>query len=182
MTASVRILVVCSGNICRSPVVEAMVRRRLAGSALPAEVSSAGTIDWNARPMADNSALVLVEYGIEPPAHRSRKLTGELLRAADLVLGMSREHHWAIEALAPDALPYTFLLGELVRLGERFGPRGELPFADWLAEVDALRPPTRLARPADELDDPMGEPLESFRAMGARADDLTGRLVALLTG
>ncbi|WP_439674491.1 low molecular weight phosphatase family protein [Embleya sp. MST-111070] len=179
MTASV--LVVCSGNICRSPVVEAMLRDRLAGSALPSEVSSAGTIDWNARPMADNSALVLIEHGIDPPAHRSRKLTADLLRAADLVIGMSREHHWAIDALAADALPRTFLLGELVRLGEAFGPRGTLPLADWVAGVDARRPASRLARPADELDDPMGEPIESFRVMAARVDELTNRLVALLT-
>ncbi|MFI6582375.1 low molecular weight phosphatase family protein [Embleya sp. NPDC050493] len=180
MSASV--LVVCSGNICRSPLVEAMLRHRLAASALPVEVSSAGTIDWNARPMADNSALVLHEYGIDPGPHRSRKLSADLLRAADLVIGMSREHHWAVDALAADALPRTFLLGELVRLGERFGPRGELPLADWVAGVDALRPANRLARPSDELDDPMGEPLESFRVMGARADELTARLVGLLVG
>ncbi|MGW1988784.1 arsenate reductase/protein-tyrosine-phosphatase family protein [Embleya sp. NPDC001921] len=179
MTAS--ILVVCSGNICRSPVVEAMLRHRLTGSALPAEVSSAGTIDWNARPMADNSVLVLVEYGIDPGAHRSRKLTVDLLRTADVVIGMTREHQWAVEALAADALPRTFLLGELVRLGEKFGPRGELPLADWVARVDDLRPANRMARPADELDDPMGEPIESFRVMGTRADDLTARLAGLLT-
>ncbi|MYS82288.1 hypothetical protein [Embleya scabrispora] len=179
---SASILVVCSGNICRSPLVEAMLRHRLAGSALPAEVGSAGTIDWNHRPMADNSAVVLHEYGIDPGSHRSRKLTADLLRTADLVIGMSREHHWAIDTLAADALPRTFLLGELVRLGERFGPRGDLPLADWVTLVDALRPANRLARPADELDDPMGEPLESFRVMGARADELTARLVGLLTG
>ncbi|WP_406288131.1 hypothetical protein [Embleya sp. NBC_00896] len=182
MTASVSVLVVCSGNTCRSPLVGAMLRHRLAGSGLSADVSSAGTIDWNAKPMADNSVQVLIEYGIEPPVHRSRKLTADLLRSADLVIGMSREHQWAIDTLAADTLPYTFLLGELVRLGEKFGPRGELSLAAWLAEVDRSRPANRLARPADELDDPMGEPIESYRVMGARADDLTTRLVALLAG
>ena len=179
MTLSV--LVVCSGNICRSPFVEAMLRARLDTAPFTVHVSSAGTIDWNAKPMADNSALVLHEFGIAPHAHASRKLTGDLLRSADVVIGMSREHKWAVDALADDALPYTFLLGELVRLGERFGPRGELAPRDWLAGVDASRPAHRNARPADELDDPMGEPIESFRVMGARADDLTRRLVALLT-
>ncbi|MYV98698.1 low molecular weight phosphotyrosine protein phosphatase [Streptomyces sp. SID3343] len=184
MTANARaasVLVVCSGNICRSPLVEAMLRHRLAGSPFPADVTSAGTIDWNAKPMADHSVQVLVEYGIDPGGHRSRKLTADLLRSADLVVGMSREHQWAVDTLAPEAMPYTFLLGELVRLGEKFGPRGALSGDEWIAGVDATRPANRLARPGDELDDPMGEPIEAFRVMGGRAADLTARLVALLT-
>jgi protein-tyrosine-phosphatase len=175
------VLIVCSGNICRSPLVEAMLRHRLADSPFRADVSSAGTIDWNAKPMADNSVQVLVEYGIDPGEHRSRKLTADLLHSADLVVGMSREHQWAVDALAPKAMPYTFLLGELVRLGEKFGPRGALSGDEWIARVDTLRPTNRLARPGDELDDPMGEPIEAFREMGARADELTARLVTLLT-
>ncbi|PRY66010.1 low molecular weight protein-tyrosine-phosphatase [Halomonas ventosae] len=101
------ILVVCTGNICRSPVAAAMLAR-----ALPAlRVESAGL-------------GALVGYGVEPTAralaeadgldvadHQGRQLTAEMLQAADLILVMSEGQRHAVADLAPEALGKTMLLG-----------------------------------------------------------------------
>jgi|SRR5690554_273664 len=102
-----RILVVCTGNICRSPVAEAMLRR-----ALPQrEISSAGLgalvghgVEPTARELAEAD-------GLDASNHRARQLTAEMLQAADLVLVMSDGQRRAIADLAPEALGKTMLLG-----------------------------------------------------------------------
>lgn len=91
---TMRILVVCSGNTCRSPLAAAMLseriaqHRRLAGT----EVTSAGTSAWPGSPASDGSLLVALERGIDLSSHRSRPLTAELVQGADLVLAMGDTH------------------------------------------------------------------------------------------
>ncbi|MEU8135350.1 hypothetical protein [Streptodolium elevatio] len=177
------ILVVCTGNICRSPMVEAMLRHHLAEAGLRDwPVASAGTLGWGSASMTEESAQVLEEYGVAAHDHTSRKLTPEMLDAADVVLGMTREHIWGISARSSDAESRAFVLGELARLGEKVGPRGDAPLREWVAEVDALRDVRRMARSDDELADPLGEPIETYRKLAVRADAQVRRLVGLLAG
>lgn len=162
-------------------MVEAMLRHHLrAAGQADWPVASAGTLGWNEGPMTHESAVVLGEHGITAHEHTSRRMTDEMLESADVVLGMTREHMWAVAARSEDAAPRAFVLGELARLGAKVGPRGELPLRAWAEKVDGLRDARRLARADDELADPLGEPIETYRKLAVRAEDQVRRLVALL--
>jgi protein-tyrosine phosphatase len=143
-------------------------------------VASAGTLGWNGRPATDHTVAVLAERGIELCDHVSRRLTRDLVDRADVVLAMTRTHAWAIAAHDPDAAARTFLLDEMVRLGEAAGPRGGEDIGGWIAELDGRRPPERLGRAGEEVPDPAGESLEVYRATADRLERSVRRLVALL--
>jgi protein-tyrosine-phosphatase len=89
-----KILFVCSGNTCRSPLAAAILTEKLA--AQPAlsgvTVASAGTNAWEGSPASEGSYLIALERGLDLSAHRARLLTGDLVRDADLILGMSDSH------------------------------------------------------------------------------------------
>jgi protein-tyrosine phosphatase len=175
------ILVVCTGNIARSAMAEAMLRARLAGRALEVRVRSAGLVAWpGSAPTPVGDAMR--EYGLDLSAHASQPVTGALVADADLVLGMTREHVWGVLAHDPEATPRTFLMAELARLGPEVGPRrpAELPRA-WVARVAARRPAGRaFGRADDAIADPLGEPTEVVRATAARLDAAAQTIAALL--
>lgn len=95
-----RILIVCIGNICRSPMAEAILQQRLLDRGLQIEVSSAGLhalVDSPADPMAQE---LLAERGVDISMHRARQLTQKLVFDADLILTMDSKqeqqlvHHY----------------------------------------------------------------------------------------
>lgn len=82
------ILVICTGNICRSPIGEGLLRARLKGGV----VASAGTgamVGWPADPL---SVEVMQERGFDIGGHRAQQVTRALLSSADLVLTLDRGH------------------------------------------------------------------------------------------
>jgi protein-tyrosine phosphatase len=84
------ILIVCTGNICRSPLAEASLRERTAGQDF--QISSAGTgamVGWPADPAAVEVAQA---HGLDISAHRARQLTQPLLIASELVLTLDQSH------------------------------------------------------------------------------------------
>lgn len=107
-----RILIVCVGNICRSPTAEYLLRQRLDDATF--EVSSAGlsaVVDHPAESSADG---VMGDHGVDAGAHRARQLTVELLREADLVLVMEPSHIPGVRRMAPEASGKVFLLGKWI--------------------------------------------------------------------
>ena len=104
-----RILIVCVGNICRSPMAEALLRERLAGRGVVVE--SAGLAGLADRPIDETAAQVLTEHGLGAPEHVARKITLDMISAADLVLAMDQRQLSAIRAIAPQARGKSFLLG-----------------------------------------------------------------------
>jgi protein-tyrosine phosphatase len=164
-------------------MAEALLRHHLNATELSLPVSSAGTLGWNSAGATDHTVTALQERGISLQSHVSRRMNAGLISAASLVVTMTNDHADAVRNHYADAAPRTFVLGQLVRLGERRGPRGELDFDRWLAEVDQLRDPARRrALPRDEIRDPLGEPLEAYQLLAAQLDDLTGRLAHLIAG
>ena len=106
-----RILIVCMGNICRSPMGEALLARQL--SAQPQmSVTSAGITALVGYPADEIAQALLLEQGIDISAHRARQLTGAMLRQTDLVLVMEAGHKRAIETIEPSARGKIYRLGE----------------------------------------------------------------------
>lgn len=107
-----RILIVCVGNICRSPMAEALLRERLRDRDIVVE--SAGLAPLTGKPVDADAAAVLAGHGLAADAHCARKITPELIASADLVLAMDQRQLAAIQAIAPEARGRTFLLGRWI--------------------------------------------------------------------
>lgn len=108
------VLIVCTANICRSPVAEGMLRRRLTQGDLDGwTVASAGTWAMQERGAAQNSILVSAERGIDISEHRARMVTKEMLAQADLVLCMESGHVEALQAEFPDQAAKIHLLSQM---------------------------------------------------------------------
>lgn len=108
-----RILIVCVGNICRSPTAEYLLRQQLASTG--AAVESAGLGALVGKPMDPFALQLLAEHGLDGSPHRARQLTTSMLRDADLVLGMEREHVARMMRQVPEA-------SGKVMLFDRWGP------------------------------------------------------------
>lgn len=108
-----RVLAICTGNLFRSPAAEFLLRE-----ALPAGIAvvSAGTRARPGMPVDPEMAVLLERVGLDTRGFRSRPLTGEDVRAADLVLGLTRAHRGAAVTLVPAALRRSYTLKEFARL------------------------------------------------------------------
>ena len=95
-----RIIIVCSGNTCRSPLAEVMLREKLVRDGVTnVDVSSAGVAAWAGTPASEGSYLVALERGLDLSAHRARVLTEAMVERADLILTMSEAHAQRVDLL-----------------------------------------------------------------------------------
>ncbi len=105
-----RLLVVCVGNVCRSPTAEFILRSRCREDAIMVESAGLGALVGN--PIDPLAESVLVEHGLSGKTHVARQVTPALVDPADIVLVMEARHMGAVQALAPRAADKTFLLGK----------------------------------------------------------------------
>lgn len=104
-----KLLFLCHGNICRSPVAERLAARLLSGYS----VSSAGFHAAQQRPCPEHISTVAAEWGLNLKDHRSRRVTAEDIQQADLILVMDTDNFKRVRAEFPGALNRTTLLGFL---------------------------------------------------------------------
>lgn len=134
-----KLLFVCSGNICRSPMAAEYCRRRALELGLhDLVVDSAGTLGIEGEPASDDARRVMAEVGVDLERHRSKGIRAEDLRSTDYTIVMERRHLRYLARQHPDATDRRLLL--------RAFEEGSEP---------QPYPP--------DLDDPIGRPLESFR-------------------
>ena len=144
----VRILLVCTGNTCRSPMAAALLQDRLKawGVADAVEVSSAGIAAWTGQAASAAAIEVMARQGLALAAHRARQIDSGQVYANDLVLAMTRSHKESLLCIAPGARNKIFTLAEYAGLdaavADPFGGAVQVyqACADQLAEVlDASR-------------------------------------------
>lgn len=104
------ILIICVGNICRSPAAEALLMHKLQGRNLT--ISSAGIGALVGNPMDKTAHEVLHDHGLEHLFHRARQVDSEMLHQADLILAMEQSHIQHIRQIAPEVHGKTFLMGK----------------------------------------------------------------------
>ena len=125
------ILAVCTGNLCRSPVVEWLLSLGLnsrwpaASSALP--IASAGTSAAIGQPIPVSFASRLASIGAETSSFAPRQVTREMVAGAELVIAATRAHRATLVEMHPRAVRYTFTLRELARLAAAVPPGDQAP-------------------------------------------------------
>jgi protein-tyrosine phosphatase len=184
------ILLICTGNVCRSPLargfLEAALRARL-GDAAPA-VGSAGTAGWEGSGAVPEAIAAAEELGVDISGHRARRLLTNDVEEADLVVGMAAEHRETVVRAMPGMAGKVFALKELVRLLEALpeaapggDPRRRL--RSRVSAADQLRRNGSEGDPNDEdVVDPLGQPSQSFRAIAWELRDWCDRLADGLFG
>ena len=114
------VLVVCTANICRSPMAAGLLSHALAAQPEPLRslrVVSAGVAARNGEPVSENSVVALRKVGIDISNHVSRPLTQELLDTAGVVICMTESHRAMIQLQADPAPRHVYLLREFMPQG-----------------------------------------------------------------
>jgi len=135
-----KLIFVCTGNTCRSPMAEGLLKQLL-GPDCGWDIASAGVCAGNGFPASPNAVAAMREKGINISSHRSSHLSPELIDAADLLVTMTRGHRDAILAVAPQSAGKVFLL-------KSFG----------------------IAQCAADIYDPVGEALDVYRRVRDEID------------
>lgn len=170
-----RILAVCTGNVCRSPLVEHLLRDRLLPDAF--DVVSAGTRAMAGEPMTE-SALEMgrrlqLRYAGE---HRGRQLAESDIRRADLILGLERDHRRQVAELVPAAVRRTVTLREFADIILALPPDTPDPASEPTQQVirtleRALLHRGLQPRPADprahDIVDPYGQGFSAYESSTA---------------
>ncbi|GAA2075751.1 protein tyrosine phosphatase [Actinomadura alba] len=192
MVDGFRIVFVCTANICRSPMAEAMTRMSMSSYGTAFVVTSAGVHGHEGSPIAPGSGSALDALGVVHAGHRGRMLTREIVDGSDLILTMEAAHRDVIAAHQPEAAGRTFTLREFARLvdgepapGGRHTPTpggGHTPapggrhtpaldgghLTDRARALVAAAHRRRGQRPGiDDVSDPYGGPDEGYRTCAA---------------
>lgn len=110
-----RVLVVCTGNTCRSPMAEGWLRQKLSGKGWVAE--SAGVAAWGGSPASPEAVEAMQGLGIDISSHRSQELSKKRVEGASYILTMTEGHRQEVLRRFPEAEPKTFLVHDF-GLGE----------------------------------------------------------------
>lgn len=115
MSPYTRILVLCQGNICRSPVAEAMLKRALPGK----QIQSAGLTAMAGQGAEPTAIEIASADGLDLSDHVARQVSSEMIQRADLILVMSQGQRNQVGQITPHAMGKTLLLGHWLEQPEQ---------------------------------------------------------------
>jgi protein-tyrosine phosphatase len=175
-----RVLFVCTGNICRSPMAQAMLlhrlRARLGVEAVDRtfDVTSAGTGAVVGHPIDELAVDAMAALGITPDPFQASDVDVDMLEATDLVLTGTREHRAAIASLGPRVVPRVFTVREFARYIDAVDMAevvsgGAAPAARLASLVEQAAALRGLVRPVAPKDDDIADPYRQSAAAFQRA-------------
>ncbi len=187
VTTPIRILTVCTGNICRSPYAELLLQHGL-DSVAPGEfvVGSAGTMGLNHKPIQPPMDQFLQKREISHEDFESRRLSARLLSLATVVLPLTAEHRDDILKMSPASLKRTFTLLEFAAVAEELTEKRLEEFSDlspedrWRELVRAaalLRPTISAALPSLDIEDPYRQSDEVFASVAGEIEAAVDKIV-----
>lgn len=170
---------VCTGNLCRSPMAEGVFRHAVQQrGGCDIEVASSGTWAYWGNPATDEAIEVLRSRGIDISGHQSRGMDPKELKQADVIVGMTSVHRREILQVAPEVAPKLVLLKELVEVALD----GDLPDSSEARLERLLGAPRPKWRRALDLDDPIGKPIGAYERTVAHIEMGVEVLVTALCG
>jgi glycine hydroxymethyltransferase len=177
------ILVICTGNICRSPMASGLLESLLRDRGVHGvTVESCGVSAWDGSPATPEGVEAMRERGLDISGHVARKMNPRIIESADLIVGMASEHREAVKRVTPNAAGRAFTLKELVYLLDSVGspeggtPRERLRGAAVRADLVRRQHPD-LQLEDEGVADPLGLGLETFRAIAWEIGSLCEALV-----
>ena len=181
------VVVVCTGNVCRSPYVERRLRSALEGTGI--HVASAGTSALAGRDMDPSSRALLERGGVDAQGFVARQLTADIIASSDLVVAAAREHRAAAARLHPAALRRAVTLRDLADLLDGVTPeevRAAGVGGTWVRQVASVAVSRRGLVPARQegvdVTDPIGQGPAVFDRMAAEVDDALASIIPVLRG
>ena len=108
------VLMVCAGNICRSPTAEYQLKHKVAAAGKNIRVSSAGLTAMKGHDADSMAQALAVEHGIDMAPHKGQQISGELIANNSVILVMEERHLNDLHQRYPQARGKTFLLGKWI--------------------------------------------------------------------
>ena len=168
-----RVLFICTGNICRSPMGELLFRTYTQGTSL--EIGSAGTHSLVGHGIDPSSKALMYAVGIDSSQFRSTQLTQDIADNSDLILCFEPEQRHNIVIIAPTALPYTFTLTDFSNMCAYCAQHNMITGATIQERLQSVIDQSMQIRPmlppSATIPDPYRKNFEAFRSVARVTND-----------